>query len=271
MLAAFTLAIGVSLPLLTPMSVHAGSNRASATVALSNALAEPPSPKVRARGQSTIDSAGGQAVPQLLTVAPRLPSAITCDSTWSAVTSPNVGSGINVLYAIAPGAANDVWAVGDFHNSGGVRQTLAGHWNGSAWSIVPTPNQGAGDNVLLSVVAIGSSDVWAVGYSRPDNNSPRQSLTEHWNGSAWTNVPNPQVANASNSLFGVGASASNDVWAVGRSLNVPETILGPRGQTLAMHWNGSAWSIASPILVHADTSELSAVKVLAPNLSLIHI
>src|SRR4029077_13120703 len=105
---------------------------------------------------------------------------------------------------------------------------------------IPTPNQGAGDNLLSSVAAVGSNDVWAVGYSRADNNSPRQSLTEHWNGTSWANIATTQIANASNSLFGVGVGASNDVWAVGRSLAVPETILGPRGQTLVMHWNGSS-------------------------------
>ncbi len=223
--------------------------------------AEPPSPKMRTLHQLTADIARGQALPQLA-------STSTCNSTWSAVTSPNVGSGFDELNAIAASAAHDVWAVGDFVNSSGVAQTLAEHWNGSAWSVVPTPNQGAGDNILGSVVTVGSTDVWAVGYSRADNNSPRQSLTEHWNGSSWTNVSNPQVANASNSLFGVGADASNDVWAVGRSLTVPTTILGPRGQTLAMHWNGSAWSIVatpSPNVVHADTGELSAVKVLGSN------
>ncbi len=258
LLVAITVAIGASPPVLTPVLAHAGANRTEASVAAGRGLAEPSSPKMRALQQLTTESADRQGVPQAA-------FAGTCNSTWSAVTSPNSGSGFNTVFAIAASAANDVWAVGDFKNSGGVAQTLAEHWNGSAWSIVPTPNQGAGDNILGSVVAIGSTDVWAVGYSRPDNNSPRQSLTEHWNGSSWTNIPNPQVASASNSLFGVGADASNDVWAVGRSLTVPTTILGPRGQTLTMHWNGTAWSIAPATLVHTDTSELSAVKVLASN------
>src|SRR5207237_5496928 len=141
--------------------------------------------------------------------------------------------------------ANDVWAVGDFLNTGNIAVTLAEHWNGSAWSVVPTPNHGSGDNVLIAVAAIGSNDIWAVGYWRADNNSARQSLAEHWNGSSWTYVGTPQVASASNSLFGVSAGASNDVWAVGRSLAVPQSNLGPRGQTLVMHWNGSSWTNVS--------------------------
>lgn len=263
LLLAITLAIGASPVILSPVFAHAGANRTEASMAAGRSLAEPSSPKMRALQQLTTESVGGQGGPQAA-------FAGTCNSTWSAVTSPNSGSGANGLFAIAASAANDVWAVGDFKNSGGVAQTLAEHWNGSAWSIVPTPNQGAGDNVLSSVVAIGPTDAWAVGYSRADNNSPRQSLTEHWNGSSWTNIPNPQVASASNSLFGVGADASNDVWAVGRSLAVPTTILGPRGQTLTMHWNGSAWStVATPTPTGAtgsfDVNELSAVKVLAAN------
>src|SRR5713101_6731987 len=59
---------------------------------------------------------------------------------WSRVTSPNVVAPggyaiINTLMSIAGAAANDLWAVGNAGNS-----TLALHWNGSRWSVVPTPN-----------------------------------------------------------------------------------------------------------------------------------
>src|SRR5438067_4279107 len=263
MIVAVALAIGTSLPILTPTLAHAGATPAEATMATGRGLAELANPKTRPLHRVTTNNAPRQAVPQLGFTG-------TCNSTWTAVTSANALGGANELNSINAVTANDVWAVGDVLNTSNVGRTLAEHWNGTAWSVVPTPNQGAGDNVLISVVAIGSNDVWAVGYWRADNNSPRQSLTEHWNGSSWTNVANTQIANASNSLFGVSAGASNDVWAVGRSLNVPQTNLGPRGQTLVMHWNGTTWTnVSTPPPTGTtgsfDVNELIAVKVLAAN------
>ena len=175
-----------------------------------------------------------------VTAAPRVASSITCNSTWNAVSSPNQGTGLNVLASISIDAANDGWAVGLFLNGSNIAQTLAEHWNGSAWTIVSSPNSGAGDNVLESVVAISSTDAWAVGYSRPDNNSPRNSLTEHWNGSAWSIISNPQVASASNTLFAVASIASNDVWAVGISQSSQTQWV-----SLLMHWDGTSWTLSS--------------------------
>src|SRR5437764_621866 len=58
-----------------------------------------------------------------------------CDPVWSVVSSPNVGTSSNVLNGVAVVSANDVWAVGYY--SGG---TLIEHWDGTSWSVVPSPN-----------------------------------------------------------------------------------------------------------------------------------
>ena len=55
-------------------------------------------------------------------------------------------------------AANDAWAVGHVND-----QTLTIHWNGTAWSIIPSPNPGISFNNLAAVAAIAPNDVWAVG------------------------------------------------------------------------------------------------------------
>src|SRR5207249_687438 len=92
------------------------------------------------------------------------------------------------LYDVDGVASNDVWTVG---GSG------AAHWDGSAWTITPSPNIGA----VHSVDAIASNDVWAVG----------DGGIMHWDGSAWTAVSNP----GSGPLYGVSAVSANDVWAAG--------------------------------------------------------
>jgi hypothetical protein len=60
-----------------------------------------------------------------------------------------------------------MWAVGSFSVAAGTTvqgRTLVEHWNGSAWSVVPSPNVGGNDN-LLNGVGAAAGDVWAVGSS----------------------------------------------------------------------------------------------------------
>ncbi len=195
-------------------------------------------------------------------------SSIPCRGAWEAIGSANVNAGRNLLTGIAAIAPNDVWAVGTYVNSGLVYQTLTEHWDGSAWSVVPTPNVGPGNNLFTAVTAIGPGDVWAVGLSRPGNSTTAaQPLTEHWNGNGWTVVSTPSLPNSSTALYSVSGDASNDVWAVGVSIDVPTTILGPRGRPIVIRWNGSSWSVATAPVPQApslDLSSLNAVKVLTP-------
>jgi hypothetical protein len=77
-------------------------------------------------------------------------------------------------------------------SAGGVAidHTLIEHWNGAAWSIVPSPNSGSTDNdTLVGVVAISASDAWAVGTIITSGSNAGQVLIEHWDGSSWSIVP----------------------------------------------------------------------------------
>ncbi len=44
-------------------------------------------------------------------------------------------------------------------------QTLAAHWNGTAWTQVPSPDPGGStrENVLFGVDATSAANTWAVG------------------------------------------------------------------------------------------------------------
>ena len=116
-------------------------------------------------------------------------------SSWRIVPSPSFltgGDGIqNELYGVAAVSATDVWAVGFYEAASGAYQTLALHWNGSAWKVVPSPNPSQTVNVLTAVAAVGPGDIWAVGYM---NGGASQPLVEHWNGSAWRVVAGPKLA-----------------------------------------------------------------------------
>jgi hypothetical protein len=146
---------------------------------------------------------------------------------WSIVTSPNVAGRSNVLEAITVIAANDIWAVGNSTDSNFNNFTLTMHWDGSIWSIVPSPVRN--NDILFAVDAVASNDVWAVGRSFQE----AQTLTIHWNGVNWSIVPSPNDI-GDDILFGVAAIASNNVWAVGADGSL---------STLAEHWDGISWNI----------------------------
>jgi hypothetical protein len=75
-------------------------------------------------------------------------------TSWSVVSSPSPGFQ-HVLTAIAVATGNDVWAAGSYRPCEGCPyRTLTMRWNGSSWTIVPSPNGGANDNFLSRMSAV---------------------------------------------------------------------------------------------------------------------
>jgi hypothetical protein len=67
------------------------------------------------------------------------------------------------LSSLSPLAADDVWASGWYLDDDGmVDQRLVAHWDGRAWTLLPTPRIGT-NNWLSGLAAVSSTDVWAVG------------------------------------------------------------------------------------------------------------
>ncbi len=120
-------------------------------------------------------------------------------SSWSVVSMPANPSGLeyqfDAIQAISP---TNVWAVGQVLNADTLASegTLIEHWNGTSWSVVPSPSPGSGD-YLNGVTASGSGDVWAVGSYFPSGSSYEQTLTMNWNGTAWSTVSSPTASNGS--------------------------------------------------------------------------
>ncbi|MDQ6694890.1 MAG: S-layer homology domain-containing protein, partial [Chloroflexota bacterium] len=146
-------------------------------------------------------------------------------------------------------SSTDVWAVGNYTTSNSSPpQTLTEHWNGTAWSVVSSPNPGTSFNGLNGVSAVSSTDVWAVG--RYSNGSTYQTLTEHWDGTAWSTVSSPSPSASFNSLYGVSALSSTDVWATGYYGGSPT-------QTLVVHVTGDC-STSTPTSIVAATATVIA-------------
>jgi hypothetical protein len=172
-------------------------------------------------------------------------------TTWSVVATPNGGI-LDRLNAVVQLAPDDAWAVGvDYNTTAQAYQTLVEHWDGSAWTIVPSPNGGTRYDALQAIVALGPADVWAVGVTQTSGPVIRNlTLTQHWNGTAWSIVPSPNRPQETDAwLLGVAAISANDVWATGFD----------HTGALAEHWDGTSWSIVATPNPSGSFGELAAV------------
>ena len=89
-------------------------------------------------------------------------------------------------------------------------------WNGTAWTIQPTPNPAGGQYGGLGAVACPSASACvAVGYYR--NEAGRTvTLAERWNGTRWAIQPAPRPADAEDTyLYGVACPSIAECIAVG--------------------------------------------------------
>ena len=190
-------------------------------------------------------------------------STSLCEGSWQQVASPNAGlpGNPNYLMGIDARTATDIWAVGYYSNTLGVEETLIQRWNGTQWATIPSPETGQGHNRLYSVTAVASNDAWAVGSYRTFDNKERYQIMR-WNGAVWSIVAGPDLSSEYSRLSSITAISANDVWAVGYYY-APG--VGP-SSALALHWNGSQWTVAATPAPEGYTSyNLLSVSALASN------
>jgi len=186
----------------------------------------------------------GMAVTALVSAAAlvALPIAAAASVAWSASFSPPPRSGYEVA-GFAARSAVDVWAVGLRPGGRCQYQTLTQHWDGSAWTIIPSPGNTKVNSVLDGVTVAGRNQAWAVGtVGCPADQS--RTLTEHWNGSRWSIVASPNggvTGNRFSTLQAVTAISPSDVWAVGSQAGIRNGA--PVTVPLIERWNGTSWTV----------------------------
>jgi hypothetical protein len=149
---------------------------------------------------------------------------------WTVVPmqQPSPGPVTPTIAAVTPVSANSAWAVGEDIGAGTAigGSTLIEHWNGTRWSIVPSPTPG-GDPFLTGVAARSATDVYAVGNEMPSvNGGPQQSLILRWNGSAWSADSVPTAGGFSPLSAAATFPGAASEWAVGTSSSDQGLILG---------------------------------------------
>ena len=150
---------------------------------------------------------------------------------WSVVHAPcltgetvtacsGAGVDLNQLDGVTAISGGDAWAAG---SEGNVNNTnfhipYVEHWNGTAWSLVKTPNRGGEGSLLNGITALSATDIWAVGQTQQLNGAIVP-LTEQFNGTTWSLVPSPAPGSAGrtpdDSLDGAASLTGGLVFAVG--------------------------------------------------------
>jgi hypothetical protein len=151
---------------------------------------------------------------------------------WRTVTLPDAGFAASSITAVS---ATDIWLVGST-SAGATVEAM--NFNGAAWTVVPMQQPTANKPILNGVTAVAANDIWAVGEVQSPAGANVGTLTEHWNGSAWTIVPSPTPVGTFPVLNAVAARGSGDVYAVGYAMPAGSGV----SQGLILRWNGTAWS-----------------------------
>ena len=182
-------------------------------------------------------------------------------NSWTIVPSPSPGNSAEIT-GVAALSKTNAWAVGTYERlvrSIGQSRTLVLHWNGKSWKRVASPNPGTGFAELSGVAAVSPRDVWAVGTYYSKHHSQR-TLTVHWNGKKWKQVPSPNRGVASQ-LLAAAAVGPKSVWAVGYFNKYGG---GRGGLCLVEHWNGHSWRVVAPA-ARTGQARLNSLAVLAGN------
>jgi hypothetical protein len=187
----------------------------------------------------------------VVTAAP----AYASTSTQVPVASTGFFGGFNDVTAVS---ATDGWAVGG--NGNGIVQ----RFNGTSWNLAASPDLldgGANTWAILSGVdSLSASSAFAVGRATGAGSTGQSAVALRWNGSAWSRLTVPRPAGENTSLEAVKEFSPSDVWAVGDT----SSSIAFKG-TLAMHYNGTAWTTASTPSPGTKTNTLTSIDGTAAN------
>jgi hypothetical protein len=174
-------------------------------------------------------------------------------SSWQMVPAASGVGPYTSLDAVAALSTNDAWAFGYTGTGSGPSPALIEHWDGSSWTVVPSPSTGNQSGYLNSVSALSPTDIWAAG------EVGNQALTEHWDGLSWQIVSASNPGTVENFFNSIAASSSDDVWAVGVQRDADAVV-----RSLIEHWNGVAWQVVPGANIAMGYSPLDSVVIASP-------
>jgi len=170
-------------------------------------------------------------------------------SSWTLQSMPSPAGATSVLLtAVSCTSASFCEAVGSYVSSDTILG-LAEEWNGTAWTVQPTPSQAGVTTQLDGVSCVSPTFCEAADFYGAE--------TEEWNGTSWTtqSVPFPSGM-TSPGLISVSCPSVTFCEAVGVYDDPNAT---PAGMLLAEVWNGTSWQEQSLPSSGAISQVLQAV------------
>ena len=225
-----------------------------------------------------VDLAHGTLGSPLPTLRPALDIAIS-GAPVSRITAPTSTSPrMGVLGSLSPGSStNDLNAISctgpTFCMAAGADSNIAGtsdqgtlveQWNGTAWSVVSSPNPGNNGDTLTGISCTSATLCVAVG-SSANRSGYADSLVEQWDGTAWSVVSSPKQNTGSygNYLNAVSCTSATFCMAAGADSYAPG-----HNDTLVESWDGTAWSVVSSPNPGSSSNDLNAISCTSPTFCL---
>lgn len=168
------------------------------------------------------------------------------------VTPTGIPDGANrgILSDVDMGPDGDAWTVGEYTIpvlGGSETRTLVQHWDGSAWTIMNSPNPSACAGCTYAtfeaVEVIAPDNIIAAGGKRMPGNDGfmgTQIFVARYNGSSWTVVNTPLTTGGNGSrIEDIVYISDSEIWLIGDQVGVfPQG--GASYRALAMKWDGGS-------------------------------
>jgi hypothetical protein len=95
-----------------------------------------------------------------------------------------------------------------------IYKLLTESWDGTSWTVLPTPSRGGIQSALLGVSCASASTCTAAGFYDSSSGYAR-TLIESWDGTSWSRVPSPTRGPHNNDLNGVSCASAATCTAAG--------------------------------------------------------
>jgi hypothetical protein len=183
----------------------------------------------------TCEAVGDYGPPNQETELP-LAMGKTSGSRWAMQTAANPASGYqDGLDGVSCVSASFCAAAGWETTQQQPQDTfpMAETWNGTSWTLQPTPNPPGVDSSLSAVSCLSPTACMAVG-SYGNSSEVDKAFTEFWNGKTWALVP---FTDKFYDVFltGVSCPSASFCLAVGQANRTD----------LSATWNGTAWTVSA--------------------------
>ncbi len=156
---------------------------------------------------------------------------------WLLLHPVSPGTQVNYLASVSCPTRTECVAVGSSDNQSGNFHTLAELWDGTAWSVLPTLDPHA-NNDLTAISCPSPLSCMAVGSSHVRLDDTYVALAEQWNGTTWKVLATPDPSQGFNVLSGISCLRPGWCMAVGYMSAGGHPVY---ADALAMAWNGTSW------------------------------